>query len=466
MNNPDTPEQDNLEELVATKSVEKRDYEDSFYSYLHDLRHYEPMDSESRENLIFDIATTTFEYQQVLALFATTSAEFLRYVQDSVSNNLNLEDFFLGSSIAEVVTGDSKEFRKEWLKELRLKFDNYKNSFNNNSSDQKAKQKILIDAICKLKMPSDILEDFYNIICDYVLMWDSDLKNANSMTLEKNINLTNYTQTQMTFLSNKFMIPVDEISKTLKELYLCREKLIHYKHIFLESHLRLVINLAQKFKNRGLPFSDVIQEGNLGLMRAIDKFDVKLGHRFSTYAVWWIKQNIVRGIAEQARTIRIPTHMLNTINQINRAEQKLLQDFGREPESYEIAEFLELSVAKVNAIRRMARQALSLQAPVGGENETTSLGDMLEAENSVDPIDSYSQENTYNKLYEMLKMLSEREQQIIMLRFGLFGHQVTPLSEVSEKFGLTRERIRQLELKILCKMRSPKSMELLDCGKK
>jgi RNA polymerase primary sigma factor len=319
----------------------------------------------------------------------------------------------------------------------------------------------LVHVACQLKLPAPVLENFYRLIFNYLFMWDTTPINYEA-NMVKTFSLKNYSEAQIKFLADKFLLKPEEIEEKVIAIYQLREQLIVAKHEFLQTHLRLVISLAKKFRNYGLAFSDVVQEGNLGLMKAVEKFDLLLGHKFSTYAAWWIKHNIVRGIATQARTIRIPTHMLRLISQINRAEQKLLQDFGHEPESAEIAELLNMSVAKVNAVRRMARQAISLQSPlVQNDQDTGSIEDILEDENNLHPGDNDSTEYNYSKLHELLTLLTEREQQIIILRFGLFGNKVTPLREISEKFGLTRERIRQLEIKIITKLRSANALKHL-----
>lgn len=267
---------------------------------------------------------------------------------------------------------------------------------------------------------------------------------------------------QKELLSQKFMLPANALDSMLEALLAARHELTLLRNEILKNHLRLVISIAGKFRNRGVLFNDIIQEGNLGLMRAIDKFDPHLGHKFSTYAVWWIKQNIIHSIADQSRTIRIPTHMLNLISKISSTEQQLLQLLGREPSSEEIAERLELSTAKVNAVRAMAQQAISLQAPLNNQSESFSLEDTLKDNHESKDFTDFDRDVTYKMLYKMLAELSPREQQIIVMRFGLFGHKVTAFAELSEKFNLTRERVRQLELKILNKLRAPDKLKLLD----
>jgi RNA polymerase primary sigma factor len=200
----------------------------------------------------------------------------------------------------------------------------------------------------------------------------------------------------------------------------------------------------------------------MGLMRALEKFDFKLGHKFSTYASWWIKQNITRAIAEQSRIIRIPVHMVKTIVTINNAEQRFIQEHGREPSTDEIAIIMELPASRVSAIQKMARQSVSLQAPIGNDDDGSVMEDILTDIESEDPMQNISSKVVREKLHELLGTLSEREQQIIIMRFGLLGFKTMTLLEISEHFQLTRERIRQLEIKIINKLRSPAKLKFFD----
>lgn len=467
MNTPEyTTEKNNLDRAIDANSQKKwylkYDYENSFFSYLKDLKKVSQLDTELHDELIFDITELSFKFQQALLQFAPAVNEELQYINEIINGEAEVEDYFFNSSILALGdVGDNKEFFSKWRKDIKSAMLNCLKSYNSPKGRPATPRKKLLCVACQIKIPSNILDNFYRLILNYLFMWSGEAINY-ECNLRDKFSLQNYSKEQIDFLADKFLLRPAEIEERVWEIYHLREQLIKYKHTFLETHLRLVINLAKKFNGSGLPFSDVVQEGNLGLMKAIDKFDLLLGHKFSTYASWWIKHNIIRGIAGQARTIRIPTHMLNLIAKINRAEQKLLQDFGREPESAEIAALLGISVAKINAVRRMARQAISLQSPI--QNNHEDLGkfeEILEDESVVLPGDAENSDRNYDKLYELLKSLTEREQQIIILRFGLFGNKATPLREISEKFGLTRERIRQLEKKIIEKLRNPKLLQYL-----
>ena len=267
-------------------------------------------------------------------------------------------------------------------------------------------------------------------------------------------------QHKLLVIENDKKLTILEIKKLNRDIMTGESKARRAKKEMVEANLRLVISIAKKYTNRGLQFLDLIQEGNIGLMKAVDKFEYRRGYKFSTYATWWIRQAITRSIADQARTIRIPVHMIETINKINRAAREMLQKFGLEPDPKDIAEKLEMPEEKVRKVLKIAKEPISLATPIG-DDEDSSLGDFVEDVTAISPIDAATIEGLRETVQGILSTLTAREAKVLRMRFGIGMNNDHTLEEVGKQFDVTRERIRQIEAKALRKLRHPSRSELL-----
>jgi len=319
-------------------------------------------------------------------------------------------------------------------------------------------ERAIRDQALKAKMPRKLFIDtFANRVNDE--RWVDSVLEAHTgepwaVALEAVAGKVRENQRRVKRVEQDVEMDVDELKQVARRLTMGEAKARQAKREMIEANLRLVISIAKKYTNRGLGFLDLIQEGNIGLMKAVDKFEWRRGYKFSTYATWWIRQAITRSIADQARTIRIPVHMIETINKMMRVSRQIAQEVGREPTPEELAEYLELPEDKVRQILEVAKEPVSLETPIGDE-EDSQLLDFVEDENAENPLDGAVNSALAEATLEVLEQLTEREQKVLRMRFGIGMNTDHTLEEVGKQFGVTRERIRQIEAKALRKLRHP-----------
>ena len=399
--------------------------------------------------------------------------------------------------IAEVDEGPKLEQAKVYFDELQINFDNAMKSLTENGRTSKKTVELLTimsDSFLKLKLTSrqvdkltrhfrqlrNHIRDFERnimrlciekakiprkLFIDTFPGQETDLEWLNTLIAKqgKKLDLDRINeqsdailqlQKRLASFEKEYGLKISEIKDINRQMSLGEAKARRAKKEMVEANLRLVISIAKKYTNRGLQFLDLIQEGNIGLMKAVDKFEYRRGYKFSTYATWWIRQAITRSIADQARTIRIPVHMIETINKLNRISRQILQETGREATPEELAEKMELSEDKIRKVLKIAKEPISMETPVGDDDDS-HLGDFIEDNNIESPIDRATSEGLREATLEILETLTPREAKVLRMRFGIEMNTDHTLEEVGKQFDVTRERIRQIEAKALRKLRHP-----------
>jgi len=326
----------------------------------------------------------------------------------------------------------------------------------------------LANALKGLDLDADALDDLYNLFNEnnipIVSGEDSDEEGGDKLLLDdndltKDLTINDPVRMYLKEIGQIKLLTMDE-ELALADRILEGDELA--KATLAEANLRLVVSIAKRYVGRGMLFLDLIQEGNIGLMKAVEKFDVSKGYKFSTYATWWIRQAITRAIADQARTIRVPVHMVETINKLARIQRQLTLELNREPSEQELAKKMNMSVEKVRDIYKISQEPVSLETPIGEEDDS-HLGDFIKDERNMSPEEYATNEMLKDEISEVLLTLTEREEKVIRLRFGLEDGKSRTLEEVGQMFGVTRERIRQIEAKALRKLRHPsRSRKLKD----
>lgn len=426
------PQDEAVAEPSEKKKFEREEQQDALRSYFREMGDLPQLSAEEEAALWKQIDSSVTKLRSSVCRFGFVYREHIKLLNDPEAD---LADIFPLSSSGDTPMLINPDKRKEWCAEIEKIYQSLSNA---------CRKKEAANKLEKIRKQGISAFNRYPAVLGELLEWND--------VAERYLQNFKSGRISSAELEEIMMLKPSEIEKEIESNKVMRKDLEKLKVRMLETNLRLVINIAKHYQHKGLPFNDLIQEGNLGLMKALEKFDYKLGHRFCTYASWWIRQAVARALSAQSRVIRLPIHMLVTIRKMHIAEKNFIQQRGTEPTVEELAQILEMPKERISAIKKMSLQCISLQASITEDSDAT-IENFLSDRESDDPMKVLAKKMLRERLNEAIKQLTEREKQVITMRYGLDGGPCMTLTEVSQIFNVTRERVRQLELKTLEKIR-------------